>query len=345
MNFDFANPNLLWLLLLLPLLALLRSASGKSGSIIFSSVAIAKEAAGKNKAKAGAWKFTLTLVALALMITALARPRIGRGYSEREESGIDIVLAVDVSASMAALDFSRNASAPITRMDAVKDVIRTFVKKRPNDRIGMITFATNPFIVSPMTLDHNWLEKNFERVDIGIIAADSTAIGTALTTAVNRLKKLRNAKSRVVILLTDGENNAGQITPVAAAEAAASFDTKVYTIAVGRSGIVPAARLDENGRIIRDNYNRPVYAGNMRSSVDETTLKKIAEITGGKFYRAENLDELKNIYSDIDSLEKTSVKLRNFTSYEELFQWFAGAALAVLAVKLLLINTRLRTLP
>ena len=182
-------------------------------------------------------------------------------------------------------------------------------------------------------------------MDIGIIDADSTAIGTALTTAVNRLKKLRNAKSRVVILLTDGENNAGQITPVAAAEAAASFDTKVYTIAVGRSGIVPAARLDENGRIIRDNYNRPVYAGNMRSSVDETTLKKIAEITGGKFYRAENLDELKNIYSDIDSLEKTSVKLRNFTSYEELFQWFAGAALAVLAVKLLLINTRLRTLP
>lgn len=192
---------------------------------------------------------------------------------------------------MAALDFSPNAAAPITRMDAVKAVIREFVEKRPNDRIGMITFASNPFIVSPMTLNHDWLRKNFERVDIGVIDADSTAIGTALAMSVNRLKELKNAKSRVVILLTDGENNAGQITPVAAAEAAASFNAKVYTIAVGRSGIVPAARLDENQRVIRDAYGRPVYAGDMRSSVDESTLRKISEITGGKFYRAENMAE------------------------------------------------------
>ena len=345
MNFDFANPNLLWLLLLLPVLALLRSASGKSGSIIFSSVAIAKEAAGKNRAKPGFWRFLLTLIALALLITALARPRLGKGYSEREESGIDIVLTIDVSGSMSALDFSPNAANPITRMDAVKAVIKEFVDRRPNDRIGMITFASNPFIVSPMTLNHDWLRKNFERVDIGVIDADSTAIGTALVMSVNRLKELKNAKSRVVILLTDGENNAGQITPIAAAEAAASFSTKVYTIAVGRSGIVPAARLDENQRVVRDNYNRPVYAGDMRSSVDEGTLRKISEITGGKFYRAENMAELRNIYSDIDALEKTTVKLKNFTSYEELFPWFAIAALAVLALKLLLVNTRLRTLP
>lgn len=246
---------------------------------------------------------------------------------------------------MAALDFSPNAAAPITRMDAVKAVIREFVEKRPNDRIGMITFASNPFIVSPMTLNHDWLRKNFERVDIGVIDADSTAIGTALAMSVNRLKELKNAKSRVVILLTDGENNAGQITPVAAAEAAASFNAKVYTIAVGRSGIVPAARLDENQRVIRDAYGRPVYAGDMRSSVDESTLRKISEITGGKFYRAENMAELRNIYSDIDALEKTTVKLRNFTSYDELFPWFAAAALGVLALKLLLANTRFRTLP
>ena len=335
MNFDFANPNLLWLLLLLPVLALLRSASGKSGSIIFSSVAIAKEAAGKNRAKPGFWRFLLTLIALALLITALARPRLGKGYSEREESGIDIVLTIDVSGSMSALDFSPNAANPITRMDAVKAVIKEFVDRRPNDRIGMITFASNPFIVSPMTLNHDWLRKNFERVDIGVIDADSTAIGTALVMSVNRLKELKNAKSRVVILLT----------PIAAAEAAASFNTKVYTIAVGRSGIVPAARLDENQRVVRDNYNRPVYAGDMRSSVDEGTLRKISEITGGKFYRAENMAELRNIYSDIDALEKTTVKLKNFTSYEELFPWFAIAALAVLALKLLLVNTRLRTLP
>lgn len=345
MNFDFANPNLLWLLLALPLLAILRSSAGKSGSIIFSSVAIAKKASGKNRANPGFWRFLLTLIALALLIVALARPRLGKGYSERDESGIDIVLTIDVSGSMAALDFSSRASQPITRIDAVKDVIKEFVEKRPNDRIGMITFASNPFIVSPMTLNHDWLRKNLERVDIGVIDANSTAIGTALVMSVNRLKELKNAKSRVVILLTDGENNAGQITPIAAAEAAASYGAKVYTIAVGRSGIVPAARLDDNQRVIRDSYGRPVYAGDMRSSVDEQTLKKISEITGGKFYRAENMPELRNIYAEIDSLEKTTVKLRNFTSYEELFQWFAAAALCVLALKMLLSNTRLRTLP
>jgi len=344
MNFEFANPEMLWALLLLPVLALLKGAAGKSGSLIFSSVAVAKDAARKSKSSAGFWKFLLTLASLALIIAAAARPRIGMGYSEREESGIDIVLAIDVSGSMAGLDLGGEIR-PITRLDAVKKVVSSFIEKRPNDRIGMVAFATNSFLVSPMTLNHDWLKKNLERIEIGVIDANRTAIGSAIGMSVNRLRDLKNAKSRVIILLTDGENNAGKISPVAAAEAAAAYNAKIYTIAAGKSGIVPAAALDRNQRLVRDAAGNPVYAGNMQSQVDEETLKKISEITGGKFYRATNLKELRNIYSDIDRLEKTAVKLRNFTSYRELFQYFACAALALLGLRLALENTIFRTLP
>lgn len=344
MYFEFANPNFLWLLLLLPLLALLRSSAGKSGSIIFSSVAIAKDAAKKNRARVGFWRFSLTLLALALLIAAFARPRLGTGFSEREESGIDIVLAIDVSGSMSALDFSNNKRLA-TRLDAVKEVVEAFIKKRANDRIGIVVFAVNPFMVSPITLNHDWLIKNLERIDIGVIDSNRTAIGSAIGMSVNRLRDIKNAKSRVIILLSDGENNSGQISPIAAAEAAASYDVKIYTIAAGANGIVPSARIDDDGKIIRDRNGSPLYGADVLSSVDEETLEKIAEITGGKFYTAKNMRQLEQIYQNIDSLEKTKVKLRNFTSYEELFQWFAAAALAVLALKLLLVNTRLRTLP
>ncbi len=345
MTFDFANPELLWCLLVLPVLAFLRGSIGKSGSLIFSSVAVAKVAAKKSVARAGFFRFLLSLIALALLIIALARPRLGMGYSERQESGIDIVLAIDVSGSMAALDFTFDRHNPLTRIDAVKQVVGDFVGKRPNDRLGFIAFAANPFLVSPMTLNHDWLMQNLERLDIGVIDPNRTAIGAAIGMSVNRLRDLKNVKSRVIILLTDGENNSGKISPIAAAEAAASYDIKIYTIAVGRSGIVPAAAMNRDGSIARDRYGNPVYGGDMQSGVDEETLKKIAEITGGEFYRANNLKQLEQIYSQIDSLEKTKVKLRNFTEYRELFQWFAAAALAVLALKLLLVNTRYRTLP
>ena len=178
-----------------------------------------------------------------------------------------------------------------------------------------------------------------------MIDPNRTAIGSAIGMSVNRLRDLKNAKSIVIILLTDGENNAGKISPIAAAEAAASYNAKVYTIAAGRSGIVPAARLDQNQNVIRNRAGNPVYGGDMQSNVDEETLKKISEITGAKFYRAKNLKQLEQIYDDIDALEKTKVKLRIFISFREHFQWFAGAALAVIAIKLILIYSRLRTLP
>ncbi len=345
MNFDFANPEFLWALALLPVLALLRSASGKSASITFSSVAVAAMASKKNKSKAGFMRFSLTLLALALLIIALARPRQGVGYIEREESGIDIMLTIDLSGSMAGLDFTTDRHNPITRLDAVKKVIDEFIRNRPNDRIGMTAFAVNAFLVSPMTLNHDWLLQNQERLDIGAIDPSRTAIGSAIGLSVNKLRDLKNAKSKVIILLTDGENNAGKISPIAAAEAAATFDIKIYTIFVGNDGKIPMASLDDNHRVVRDSRGNPIYAGDTLSSGDDETLKKIADITGGKFYRVKTLRQLDAVYKEIDRLERTPVKLRNFTSYIELFQYFAIAALGVLALKLILANTRYRTLP
>ena len=346
MNFDFANPELLWALLLLPVLAMLRSAAGKNAAISFSSVAVAAAAAKKSRARAGMLRFALTLLALALLIVALARPRQGVGYVEREESGIDIMLTVDLSGSMAGLDLTADSRRPLTRIDAVKRVIDEFIRNRPDDRIGMTAFAANAFLVSPMTLNHDWLLQNQQRLDIGAIDPDRTAIGSAIGLGVNKLRELKNSKSKVIILLTDGENNAGKITPIAAAEAAATFDIKIYTIFVGNDGRVPAAALDENKRVVRDADGNPVYTGaNMIGSGDDGTLEKIAEITGGKFYRVRTLAQLNQVYREIDRLEKTPVKLRNFTSYIELFQYFAAAALCVLALKLILSNTRYRILP
>ena len=343
-NFDFANPELLWLLLLLPIIALLKGKAGASGTLIFSSVAIAKKVAKKNKSRAGGILTILRILTIALLIIGLARPRLGKGFSEREESGIDIMLAVDVSSSMSALDLSNNNKI-LTRLDAVKDVIRDFIKKRPNDRIGMVVFGANTFMVSPLTLSHDWLDKNIDRIELGLIDGSATAIGKAIVSATNRMRDLKNAKSRVIILLSDGENNAGNISPIAAAEAAASFDTKIYTIAAGASGNVPFAKLDRLGRVVKDRKGNPIPASTFNSNIDEDSLKKIADLTNGKFYRARDFNNLKNIYSQIDKLEKTNVKIHNFTEYTELFFYPVILALALLILERFLANTRYRTLP
>lgn len=343
-SFDFRDPWLLWALLAIPLLMLLKGRTGRTASLIFSSTAIARDVTRQAKSRAGGFLFFLRLLAIAALIIALARPQLGKGHSEVEASGIDIVLAVDVSGSMAALDFATRKDLA-TRLDIVKRVISDFIEQRPNDRIGLVAFAKEPFLVSPLTLNHDWLRKNLERLELGIIDGAGTAIGPAIGMSANRLRDLQ-AKSRVVILLTDGEDTVGQLPPIAAAEAAETFDVKIYTIAAGKTGRVQLPQMDRDGVPYRDQDGNIIPSrATQQSSVDEKTLKKIAEVTNGKFYRATNTEELAAIYNDIDELEKTEVKLRHFAEYEELFYWPALLGLTLISLEQLLGNTRYRRLP
>ncbi|GHC05164.1 VWA domain-containing protein [Cerasicoccus arenae] len=342
-SFEFRDQWVLWFLLALPLLLFIKGRTGRSASLLFSSTAIARDVAKQAKSRAGGFLFFLRLLALAALIVALARPQIGKGHSEVEASGIDIVLAVDVSGSMAALDFATQRDVA-TRLDIVKRVITDFVEKRPNDRIGLVAFAKEPFLVSPLTLNHDWLRKNLDRLELGIIDGGGTAIGPAIGMSANRLRDLP-AKSRVVVLLTDGEDTVGQLPPIAAAEAAETFDVKIYTIAAGKTGRVPMPATDRNGQLLRDRDGNLVLSGYQNSYVDEETLTKIADITGGKFYRATNQEQLAAIYDDIDELEKTEVKLRHFAEYEELFFWPALIGLGLISLEQLLGNTRFKRLP
>jgi Ca-activated chloride channel family protein len=341
-SLQFNNPELLWLLAVLPVLMLLRGRSGRNAAMVFSSVALARAVSGRTKTRAGALLFFLRLLALAALIVALARPQLGKGHSEIETSGIDIILAVDVSGSMHALDFATDTDLA-NRLDIVKRTITHFIEQRPDDRIGIVAFAKEPFLVSPLTLNHDWLLRLVDNLKIGRIDSTATAIGPAIGMASNRLRD-QPAKSRIVILLTDGEDTVNKIPPVAAAEAAKAFGIKFYTIAAGSSGRVPIPRLNENGDYLRDRSGR-ILIDYMNSAVDEKMLQEVADITGGKFYHATNKEELANIYDEIDQLEKTKAKLKHYSTYEELFIWPCFLALGLIGLEQLLANTRFKRIP
>lgn len=342
MNFEFHDPIYLWLLLLIPIIGILKGKPGnQAASILFSSTAIAKKISRLKRSKAWRLLLTLRLFALAALIVALARPQFGKAITHTEASGIDIVLALDLSSSMLGLDLSTRNNL-ITRIDVSKSVMKEFIKDRPNDRIGLIAFAGNPYLVSPLTLNHDWLLTNLERLQVGLIE-DGTAIGDAIAMSVNRLKDLPS-KSRVIVLLTDGDNNAGQLSPLSAAEVAAAFNSKVYTIAVGKGGIIPTLFLDRNGKIAKNQYGKPEI-GSSNFTVDEKTLVEIAEITGAKSYQASDPDELRDIYREINRLETSNVKLKTYSNYKEAFMMPLILALFIIGIEKLLSNTRFRRLP
>ncbi|MDX2225771.1 MAG: VWA domain-containing protein [Verrucomicrobiae bacterium] len=330
----FAYPHLLWLLALLPVLAFLKGRKGQSASVQYSSGEILKSLSLQRKARAGLFLASLRFLALALMIVALARPQIGRGNTEITASGIDIVLALDVSGSMQAEDVTLHGQ-PVTRMRAVKTMTRKFIDSRPGDRIGLVVFAGQPYLVSPLTLDHDWLQMNLDRIEVGMVAIDGTAIGSGLAASVNRLRD-QPAKSKVVVLLTDGANNAGKVTPEIAAEAAKALGIKVYTICFGSGGEIMVRVKNRMG------FDQMVP---MQADIDEATLEKIAALTGGKFFRATDSDALENVFKQIDQLEKTVVKIKKFETYTEFFQWFLIPGLLILGLELLLAHTLLRRLP
>jgi Ca-activated chloride channel homolog len=218
-----------------------------------------------------------------------------------------------------------------------RSVLKNFIDKRPSDRIGLIVFATQAFIATPLTLDHDFLQENLDRLEIGAINQNQTAIGDALSTAVNRLRELKS-KSKIVILMTDGVNNSGKIQPLMAADAARALGIKVYTIGIGEQGEAPMP-------VGRNPYTGETVYQNVPVDVDEDTLQKIANTTGGKYYRADNSEKFQQIYAEIDKLEKTEATVSKYTEFKELFPWFIAGGLALLLVEIVLGQTAFRRLP
>src|SRR3989441_5395065 len=238
----FARPWLLLLLLAIPLLAYLRGKRGPAAALTYSSTATLRAIGKQSAARAGKMLRALLLATLALFVVALARPQLGKSLTQVEASGIDIMLVLDVSGSMLIKDFTIGGEEA-TRLDAIREVTRKFIEGRPNDRIGMIAFGGQPYVVSPMTLDHEWLLQNLERVRIGLVEGN-TAIGSAMAAAGNRLND-KHSKSRAVVLLTDGDNNAGKIPPNTAAEALKALRIKLYAIGIGTNGMAPYPVFDQ----------------------------------------------------------------------------------------------------
>jgi Ca-activated chloride channel family protein len=330
----FLQPEWLWLLTLLPMVMLLRGRRGPVAAIEFSDVGLAREVARGSRARAGRWMWLLPLLAAALMIVGLARPQRAHSRTEVTANGIDIVLGLDVSGSMQALDFLVD-NRRVNRIEVVKSVVSKFIEERPSDRIGLIAFAAAPYLVSPLTLDHDWLQQNLERVSTAVAADDGTAIGSAIAASVNRLRTTA-AKSKVMILLTDGMNNTGKISPIAAAEAAKALGVKIYTIGVGVRGMAPIPVRDEAGHLhlIMDKVD-----------VDEKTLETVANVTGGTFYRATDTDSLQKIYEQINRLEKTAQTVQKFEHTDELYSWALIPSVVILGFGLALQHTRFRRLP
>ena len=329
----FYYPWALLLLLVIPLLAILRGRIGKRSAFGFSTVSAARIAGRGVKAQAGAAARYLRFLVLLMLVLALARPQQGKGRSEVEASGVDIMLVLDVSGSMEALDFKIERQ-PASRVEVVRQVVAKFVDDRPNDRIGLVAFAGRPYMMSPLTLDHDWLARRLQELRVGLVE-DSTAIGSAISLAVNRLRE-QQAKSRIVILLTDGMNNAGKISPVVAAEAAAALGIKVYTIGAGSRGEAPMPVTDDFGR------KRMVMA---KVNIDEATLKEVARITKANYYRATDTTSLEEIYGEINKLEKTVHKMKKFENYRELFHLPLFCALFLMALEMLFSELLFRRLP
>jgi Ca-activated chloride channel family protein len=330
----FGHPYFLLLLLLVPLLAWLKGKRGEPPAFVYSSVQLVRGILQLSRTRAGRFLWALRWLALVLFIIALAQPQLTRSETTVKASGVDIVVALDMSGSMISEDFEVRGQR-VNRFNMARAVLKQFIEKRPNDRLGLVVFAAQAFIATPLTLDHDFLEANLDRLQIGDIDENRTAIGSALSTAVNRLREVQS-KSKIVILMTDGQNNAGKIAPLTAAEAAEALKVKTYTIGVGTRGMAPM----------------PVFFGGQRVTtrmepvdIDEDTLQKIAERTAGKYYRADNSARFQAIYAEIDKLEKTEKEVKKFAHYRELFAWAITPGLGLLLLEILLGHTVWRRLP
>ena len=325
----FLHPEYLWLLLLLiPL-------------IVWYIVRLSKMQASLKLASTNAFKglrpslkvymrhlpFLLRVISIALIIVVIARPQSVNSWEETESQGIDIVLALDVSGSMLSQDLQPD------RLQAAKKVAAEFVTDRKNDNIGLVVFAGESFTQCPLTTDHSVLLNLLNEIEFGLIE-DGTAIGLGLATSVNRLKE-SESESRVVILLTDGTNNRGQIAPLTAADMARSYGIRVYTVGVGTTGMAPTPVQTPFG----------VRMQNLPVEIDEKTLTEIAAMTGGQYFRAQDTEGLRQVYEEIDEMEKYLISVQNVTQRQEMFLPFALVAMALILIELLLRRTWLRVIP
>ena len=329
----FKDPAILLNLLWIPVFALLLLRLKKDPAIKFSSSALIEGIKPTFKVRFRNIVIVLRALAIALFIIALARPQSVLEGSKTVSEGVDIVLVLDTSTSMLAEDF-RVGSQRMNRFDVVREVVKEFIGKRKDDRVGMVAFAARAYTVCPLTTDYGWLNENLDRVKIGMIE-DGTAIGSAIASACNRLRTSKT-KSKVVILLTDGVNNAGTISPLVAAEAARALKIKIYTIGVGTKGLVPYP--------FKDVYGRVVYQ-KIPIEIDEEVLKRIAGLTGGKFYLASDTETLRKIYDDINRLEKSNIEHFGYREYNELFPFFLIPGLILMMLEILLANTLFMRVP
>lgn len=322
-NFEFVNPQFFWLLLLLPALIVwhLLKKNKQTAELHISSLKGFKTPSNW-LAKMRSALFIFRLLALAALIVAMARPRnVDESTRIKTTSGIDIVMAIDVSASMLARDLKPN------RLEALKNVAARFINERPNDRIGLVEYAGESYTKTPLTSDKSIVLTSLKDIKYNTIIEGGTAIGMGLATSVNRLKESR-AKSKVIILLTDGVNNTGFIDPRTASELAVEFGIKVYTIGLGTNGLaVSPIGVRQNGEF---------QYGNVQVEIDEDLLKEIAQTTGGKYFRATSNTKLKEIYDEINKLEKTEIEEFKYQNYDEKFRPLALLALGLLGFELLL---------
>jgi Ca-activated chloride channel family protein len=335
-DLEFAFPWLLLLLVLLPLLAWWRGKRGQKAAFLYSSVQLVKSVAGISQSSAGSILPAMRWFTLGCFIVALATPQLRHSETKINASGVDIVVAIDLSGSMESEDFQdpNDRRKRANRLTVAKDVLKKFINKRGSDRIGVVAFAARAYVASPLTLDHDFLLQNVDRLALHTIE-DGTAIGSGLATSVNRLRDLKS-KSKIVILMTDGQNNAGKIPPLTAAEAAQALGVKVYTIGVGIRGTAPMPQMNV--------FGQKVYV-QVQVDIDEDTLTEIAKRTGGRYYRADSTDTLRNIYDQIDKLEKTEVEVKKYLHVEELFPYPVLAGLVLLLIEIILGNTIWRRLP
>jgi Ca-activated chloride channel homolog len=332
----FNHPYCLLLLLALPVLSWLSGRRGKPPAFVYSSTQLVRGLLNVTKSQSGSFLLALRWAALALMIVALSQPRLTKSETRVSASGVDIVVAIDLSGSMLSQDFVV-AGKRVNRIDMAKAVLEKFIEKRPADRIGLVAFASQAYIAAPITLDHDFLLRNLERLKIGSIDQNQTAIGSGLSTAINRLRDLKS-KSKIVILMTDGQNNAGKVAPLTVAEAAQTLGIKVYTIGVGMRGKapMPVGRNPFTGETVYE--WQPV-------DIDEDTLQKMADMTKGKYYRADNAEKFQAIYAEIDKLEKTEADVKKYAHHQELFAWLISPGLGLVLLEVLLRHTIWRRLP